>query len=40
MVKMDSKIFDLERYHKKNVFMSKDNINVYEKPMTMVIDID
>lgn len=37
MVKMDSKIFDLERFHKKNVFLSKDILNI-DQPETIIID--
>ena len=38
MVKMDSKIFDIDWYHKRNMFLSKDIISFNERPMTMVID--
>jgi hypothetical protein len=38
MVKMDSKVFDLDRYHKMNLFMSKEALNLPERPDTLVFD--
>ena len=40
MIKMDSRVFDTERYHKRNMFMSKDFITQNDRPQTMVIDAE
>lgn len=35
---MDSKIFDLDRYQRKNMFMSWDVLGGFDWPETMIID--
>lgn len=38
LIRMDSKIFDLEKYHRKNIFMSKENLFFEDKLETLVLD--